>query len=342
MANVVTTPCRIAIIGCGWASSVHAEGYLANPELFTVTLCCDTDENQARLRAAQFPGCRIETEWQSVVSAPDVDAVDICLPHHLHAPVAIAAAQSGKHILIEKPLARTLVEGREMVDAAEEANVALMVAFNERYTWYGQTVRQLVDDGRLGDVYMVRTDHNQDTRFGDDAWYRSVDQVGGGALIGSGIHMLDLLRWFGGEPREVFCALHTIPERLSAEIAAMVTVKYADGGIGSLDISWAAPAEPWYQFLIVYGTEGRITTTGRDVVLATGGETEVFHPPEDEPENGSFVREILHFGECLRDGNPPITSGSDALRTQELLAGAYRSAEWNVPVSLPLDEKVAR
>jgi predicted dehydrogenase len=329
-------PYGVGIIGCGWAASAHARGYLFDLGLFDVRMCCDTNAAKAAECSALFPHSEPVEEWKAVVESPRVDVVDICLPHHLHHAVTIAAAEAGKHVLIEKPLARSLREGREMVDAVERAGVVLMVAFNERFTWQARKIREIVDSGRIGDVYFVRTDHNQDTSFSEAHWWRSSELVGGGALIGSGVHMLDLLRWFGGEASDVYCATHIMPARLAAEIAASVSLTFANGGLGSLDITWAAPGEPWCQFLIVYGTEGRITSLGRQVVLATGTETETWQPPENDPAQDSFTQEVLHFGTCLRDGVTPMTSARDALKTQELVEAAYRSVAERRPVGMPI------
>jgi len=329
-----TPPYRVAILGCGWASSAHAAGYLAHPELFDVRICCDIDADNAATRSAQFPGSRTTSDWRAAVADPDVDVVDVCLLHNLHHPAVMAAAKAGKHVLLEKPLALTADEGREMARAVSDAGTTLMVAFNERHTWHGKTVRRLVDEGRIGDVYLVRTDHNQDTQFDAKPWWKSVEQVGGGALISSGIHMLDQLRWFGGDPVEVFCATQHLAGRHEAEAVAVVTARLPGGGVGTLDMSWAAPHQPWYQFLIVYGTKGRITTLGDDVTIATRDAVETIPRPDDLPEHDSFIGEVRHFGECLRDGIAPGTDIHDALRTQEFLDAAYRSAKENRLISV--------
>ncbi len=326
------SPIRIGIIGCGWAASAHGRGYSQLPDLFNVAVVCDPDETAAGSLGRDLSADAVETDWQRVVDEPEVDAVDICLPHHLHHPVAVAAARVGKHVLTEKPLARTVEEGREMVRAAEEADVHLMVAFNERFNWHIRTMKRIVDEGRIGKVYMVRTDHNQNVRFAEKAWFKSREFAGGGALIGSGVHMLDLLRWFGGEASEVFCTTHYMPDRLEGEVAAGVVVTYRDGGIGTLDIMWAAQAEPWYQFLVVYGSEGRATTLGGDITVATSSGVETIAVPDDAPD--CFAEEIGHFGNCCVSGETPLTVGSDALKTQEIVAAAYQSAESRSAVRL--------
>jgi len=333
----VKGPVRVGLIGGGWAAWAHGQGYRQLPDLFRVRYVMDVDAGIAAERARDLPGARAVTNARAVLDDPDIDAVDICVPHDLHRPIAIAAAKAGKHVLMEKPLARSYAEGREIVAAAGAAGVQLMIAFNERHRWCMRTIKRLADEGRLGRVYMVRSDHHQNVVKPEGHWLRSKDRSGGGAVIGSGVHLLDLLRWFGGEVSEVFCTSFHMPDRLEGEVAASVTVTYAAGGIGTHDIMWATSGKPWYQFLAVYGTGGRATTFGTDVTFAPiDGGLDTLEMPKEGPFTDTFRDELKHFGECLLSGARPITDGADALKTQEIVEAAYRSAETRAVVRLPL------
>jgi predicted dehydrogenase len=250
----------------------------------------------------------------------------------------VAAAKVGKHVLLEKPLAANLREGRQIAKAVEKAGVTCMVMFNERHRWPVVKIRELVESGRIGEPYMIRTDHNQNPQFAPKQWYRSKARSGGGALIGSGIHMLDLLHWFGGEVRQVSAVTRHIPGRVDEEAAACVIVQFADGKIGSLDISWAAPRHPWYQFLVLYGTKGTATTLGGEVTVSTPERVETIPSPVQDSYSDSFVNEIRYFGECLVEGKQPMTHPADAVKSLEICMAAYRAAETRSVIGLPFEE----
>jgi len=340
-----TPPFRVGIIGCGGISHAHALGFGNLPALFEVRAVCDSNEKAARKLAEPFGEPRICSDWREVIADPEIDAVDILLPHHLHALVGVSALRAGKHVCLEKPLAITLSEGIELVLEAEASNAVFMVAFNERHRWSVRTIKKIVDEGRIGDVYMVRTDHNQNPRFAANAWYRNGQLAGGGALIGSGIHMLDLLQWFCGTATSVFATGVKLPEVLETETAASVIVEFAPRKegcpdcIGTLDISWAAPNHPWYQFLVVYGTRGTVSTLRGDVVsLRTAGEQEEFHAPEGDTWTDSFREELRHWGECIAQGTRPLTDAREAFRSLEICMAAYRSMDTHTAVRIPLPE----
>jgi predicted dehydrogenase len=206
-----------------------------------------------------------------------------------------------------------------------------------------KAIKGIVDSGRIGDLYMVRTDHNQNPEFAKDAWYRKRESAGGGAVIGSGIHMLDLLHWFCGDATLVSASTITLPERLDAETAASVTVEFEPathqktGCIGTLDISWAAPHHPWYQFLVVYGTKGTVSTLRGDVInICDDAGVEVLKAPEGDVWTDSFCDELRYWGECIVGSSRPMTHAGDALKSLEICLAAYRAAETHTSVRLPL------
>ncbi|GIX07470.1 MAG: hypothetical protein KatS3mg115_1873 [Candidatus Poribacteria bacterium] len=208
-------PVRIGLVGCGGISRAHARGLRAlGPEWAKVVLCCDLDPDRARLRAEELDAEAFTTDWDEVFDHPEIEAVDLCLPHHLHAEAAIAAAQAGKHILIEKPLARTLEEADRILNAVQRSGVLLMVAFVERFEADHQRAKELLDAGAIGRPMLVRVDHNQNLLLPPDSWIRSAELLGGGALASAGCHRLDLLRWWLGEVDSVFAWTLHEPSRM--------------------------------------------------------------------------------------------------------------------------------
>ena len=324
-------PIRVGLIGCGGISRAHAGGYQNLPDLLQVTATCDRVESLASERAKQLGAKQIYTDYAAMLKEADIDAVDICLPHDLHATVGIAASDAGKHVLVEKPIAITLAEADAMIAAAEKAGTLLMVALNERYDPPHQRIKQVIDDGTLGRILCIRIDHNQDVNLPEGHWIRSRAQLGGGVLIGSGIHRVDLLRWFGGEVTRVSGFRAGQPERMEGEVAAVVGVQFGSGGIGEVTTIWAVRKAPWYEGAWIYGTEGSIYRINGLFWDGPDGYVKL-----DVPEADSFTEELRHFGQCILQNRKPLTNGEEARRSLEVVLAAYHSADTGTMVQLPM------
>ena len=147
----------IGLIGCGNISRAHLRGYLAIPDEALCTAVADVDLDTAAERAKQAGGAQVFGSYERLLDEAGVDAVDICLPHHLHADAIIAAAKAGKHILCEKPLCLTLDEAERIADAVDAAGVTLMCAHKDLTLPAVARARELMDSGALGRVYELRT-----------------------------------------------------------------------------------------------------------------------------------------------------------------------------------------
>ncbi|HEU5103812.1 MAG TPA: Gfo/Idh/MocA family oxidoreductase, partial [Roseiflexaceae bacterium] len=141
---------RVGVIGAG-IGAIHLAAYAQLPEVEIVALA-GLDDDRVRRVAAEYNVPRSYREYEQLLAAPDIDAISVCLPNALHAPVSIAALQAGKHVLVEKPLARTPDEGREIVAAAREHDRVLMVSFDKRYRGDVQWIKQYIDSGALGRI----------------------------------------------------------------------------------------------------------------------------------------------------------------------------------------------
>jgi len=324
-------PIKIGLIGCGGISNAHARGYHNLPDLFQVTATCDVVEGRATERGKQLGAREIYTDYEEMLKEADVDAVDICLPHDLHAEVSIAASEAGKHVIVEKPIAINLAEADSMIAASKKAGTLLMVALNERYDPAHERIKQMIDEGKLGRLLCIRIDHNQNVRLPEGHWIRSRERLGGGVLIGSGIHRVDLLRWFGGQVTQVANFQTNQAERMEGEVAVVMSALFESGCIGEVTAIWAVRKAPWYEGAWVYGTEGSVYRINGLFWDSPDGYTKL-----DVPEADSFTEELRHFGQCILNDNTPLTSGEEALRSLEVVLAAYRSAETRNIIQLPL------
>lgn len=220
------TPPRlnVGLLGAGFMGKAHSLAYAAMPMFFWPapalpirTVICDADGHLAAEGAIRFGFERSTTDWRSVVVDPGVDIVDIATPNHLHAEIAIAAAEAGKHIICEKPLARSAQECWPMLEAVRSAGVVHMVAFNYRRTPAVALARSYIDEGAIGTVLNFRGTYLQDWSADPDlpsSWRFQRNLAGSGALGDIGAHVVDLARYLIGEISEVSSALTTwIPER---------------------------------------------------------------------------------------------------------------------------------
>ncbi len=331
-------PVRVALIGCGGIATAHLRGYQALPELGRVVVACDTDAAAADRRAAET-GAAATTDIAVALSRPDVEAVDLCLPHDLHEPVARAAAAASKHVLVEKPIARNLAEADRMIAACRAAGVHLMVAHCQRFSADRQTAKRLVDEGALGRIYLMRTDHNQWVDYPAGHWINDAAKLGGGGIAGSGVHHLDILRWFCGDVARVSAGL-TRGGRTArtAEDGGVVLLEHHSGAVSELTLSWTTQRFPWYESFWIYGTEGVLHNVGGLHLFRGTPNQGSFEPaPTDHDDGGGFREEIRHFLTCVRTGERPRMPGEEARAALELVLAAYRSAERGEKVTLPLE-----
>jgi predicted dehydrogenase len=238
-----TTPVRVCVVGCGGVSGSHLGAYQAH-RLADLVSCVDIRPEVAAGAAERYRAARWETAWEAAVARDDVDLVDVCMPHDLHAPVAIAAARAGKHVFVEKPIANTLAEADAMIDAAREAGVHLMVDQTKRFEPRHQEIKRLVASGILGRPIMAKSAYPQDITYSwdhMDAGRKRTYWKHDGVIGGIGIHTLDLLRWLLGDVASVMAVAgrsRLLGEDRRTEDSGIVLLRFADGAIAESTVSY--------------------------------------------------------------------------------------------------------
>ncbi len=237
---------RIGLIGCGFMGRTHTNGYKRvndffpeleyRPELKAV---CSRRKDKVLAFADQWGYQSIETDWQNLISRNDIDAVDICAPNNVHAEIAIAAAEAGKIILCEKPLARTLDEAQQMVAAIEKAGVNNTVWYNYRRIPAVTLAKQIIDSGKLGRIFHYRANFLQDWTInanlpqgGEALWRLDMDAAGSGVTGDLLAHCIDTAMWLNGAIVDVSAVTETfIKERMHQESGQMQKVGIDDACI---------------------------------------------------------------------------------------------------------------
>ncbi|PRY02924.1 putative dehydrogenase [Pontibacter ummariensis] len=234
---------RIGLIGTGFMARTHSNGYnrVKNffPELeFSPVLkaVCSRNGEKVKAFAEQWGYESTETDWRAVVARDDIDAVDICTPNDMHAEIAIAAAEAGKMVLCEKPLARTLAEAKQMVDAIEKAGVKNTVWYNYRRVPAVTLAKQIVDSGKLGRIFHYRANFLQDWTInaslpqgGAATWRLDADAAGSGVTGDLLAHCIDTAMWLNGGIKDVSAVTETfIKERVHQSTGKMQKVSIDD------------------------------------------------------------------------------------------------------------------
>jgi len=331
-------PIRIGIIGGGSIARAHLSGYLQAPESVAVTAVADIDPDHAQAHADRAGGARVFLDYREMLASSLVDAVDICLPHHLHADAIVAAAEAGKHVLCEKPLCLTLAEADRVQRAVADAGITLMCAHNQLFLPPVAAARELVKEGLLGTVYQARTTDSFYNDFDPNSmgWRAHRSTSGGGELIDTGYHPTYLLLYLlDSEPVEVVAMLsrHRL-KFMEGEDSADVLVRFADGSIGSLMTSWAfEPAGSTEKFSVV-GETGSLWSDGQALFHKPrgGAAVQLVDPPDQKIE--TIGLSVLDFVACLRYGRRPIHTEVEGINVLKVILGAYASAEEGRTISL--------
>lgn len=323
-------PLRVALVGCGIISEDHVRAYAHHADRARIVVCCDVDRARARERAAQVEGggARVTDRFEDVLADPDVDAVDLCTPHPLHAEQIVAAARAGKHITCQKPLAKTLAECAAITEAVSAAGITFFYAEINRTLPAAVLARRTIEAGRIGRLIGVQATaaHWQGGRYLTTAWRYDPRITGGGQLLDGGVHAIDLMLHLGGPIDAVTCFTARFRSELGGEDTAVVNARFAGGHLGTLFSSQAAGIWLPGANFVAFGTEGVLTLGGPHGALA-------LHRP-DLPErretllerNGDvFAAMIGAFLDTVQEGAPnpaPVTVGTDNLR---VVLAAYES-----------------
>lgn len=314
----------IGAVGCGGIAGGHLPAYRDVEGIRTVAVC-DINEQVARERAEEFDVPAVYTDWRDLLDDEDVDAVSVLLPHHLHREVAVAAAEAGKHVLTEKPMATSLAEADDMIAAAEAAGVVLMVGQILRFRPANIRARELIRDGAIGEprnILRRRLGKSQGFR---SEWARRPEEAGGWVLYGFGAHEVDMILWLNdAEAQTVFAQARVNNEYWNDYDEVTVQMSLVDGPIATYQHSLNTPFGAWE--CMVIGTEDAMMIESGQIRLAG----EVIEAPLDSP--ASWQAQIGEFVRAIREGDEPEASGRNVRRTMAALEAAKLSIRDGVAI----------
>jgi predicted dehydrogenase len=247
----------VALVGCGLIGRKRAAS-LADARLVA---CADAVPERAQEVARLTPGAIAVKDWQEAVSRADVDIVIVATTNDALAPVSLAAVEAGKHVLVEKPAARTVAELDRLIEVAARRNRRVRVGFNHRYHPALQEARALIDSGALGPLMFIRGRYGHGGRLGyEREWRADPARSGGGELMDQGVHLIDLAGWFLGAFTDVEGVAATYFWNMPVDDNAFLTLRTASGQIAFLHVS----CTEWKNLfsLEIYGRDGKIAIEG--------------------------------------------------------------------------------
>ncbi|MBU7032555.1 MAG: Gfo/Idh/MocA family oxidoreductase [Theionarchaea archaeon] len=307
----------VGLIGAGKVSYFHGKGYADLKGRVEVTVA-DIIEGNARERADQI-GAMYVADYGQLLKDETIDAVDICLPNDLHAPVSIEACEAGKHVLVEKPMAITVKEADEMIRAARKNSVRLMVVHSNRFLPVNIYVREALPS--IGEISWIHVTKEHSKCPG--TWYADPEKSGGGVLLDVGVHAADLILWFSSQKVHRISASSACINTLPLEDMAFCQMEFSGKSKASFFVTWASPFSS--NAMKIKGSQGGITSDMKSQqVIMTGSETEPVFCPQTEAETAMTVKA---FVKCIREEKEPPITGEDGKKALQIITAAYSAAE---------------
>lgn len=312
---------NLGIIGLGGVTSyLHIPQALKSNKFNVIAAADVVTENPI---AKRFQIQNYYTDYKELLKNSDVEAVLVSSPHHLHEEHIVAAFNAGKHVIIEKPISRNLREAQNIKKAWEQSGKVGMVAFCQRFYPKHAHVKALLDENKLGKPLSARIDHYQNFNPMENSWWRSEEKVGGGAVIGSGVHRLDLLRWFFGEAVSVYAKAVKMPRRLEAEACVHAVIEFHSGVIANFSINWAAYKYACNENFSLAAEDGSIFIGAADKICLKevdgGALNDMTHP--------TCQSMYEHFAECIENNKNPNPSIVEGYKSLQLVRAIYQSVE---------------
>lgn len=360
----------VAVVGYSFMGKAHSNAwrnvnaFYGGPRVAQRVLV-GRDEEQVAQAAARFGWEESSTDWRTVLERDDVDIVDICAPGHLHAELATAALEAGKHVIVEKPLANTLAEAEDMAAAARKARTAgvhSMVGFNYRRLPALTEAKRMVADGTLGTIRQLKISYLQDWLSDAEApmsWRLRSETAGSGALGDLASHAVDQIHYLLGEPvTSVSGTVETFvkerpgdkgPEPVTVDDAAWAAARTASGTVASLEVSRYATGRKNALQIEIYGSAGSLTFDLESLnelhyydagaVSGRQGFSSILMTEEEHPYlkawwptghilgwDHTFTSQAADFLAAVASGTAPIPSFEDGLAVQRVLASLQDSA----------------
>ncbi len=338
---------KIGIIGMGMIGEHHAKAIAEIDEAELIAIQCRTAnkgvELSKSLNVTYYP------DYMDMVNDKNIDIIDVCLPSGMHMEAAVKAAESGKHVIVEKPIDITLEKADKIINTCKECGIKLGIIFQSRFAIANQKLKDAVTNGELGkivlgDAYIKW--HRPQSYYDSRDWRGTLKGDGGAALINQSIHTIDLLQWFMGPVKRIYGKIATLTHDIEGEDVGTAVLEFENSALGVIEGSTSVyPGYP--QRIEIHGAKGSVITEADEIINWAIEGKEPFKAEEDkghgtgasDPMAISFEkhrRQIQDFIDAIKEDREPLVNGEEGRKALEIVIGIYKSSKEGQPVDLPL------
>ena len=331
---------RIGVVGCGGMARGHASRFNMILDQIEVTAVCDIIPERAQAVADLLPNEPFVTpDWNELYDK--VDAVLLVLPHHLHYPATMDFLKHGKHVLVEKPMANSEQECREMIACAKEMDRVLMVAYCMRFHPLVVRMKELLEAKEYGECFQLSIWTEQLTKYPPDHWASSAATLGGGQLFSHGCHYIDLLLWMLGKPvKGTHFGTNFGTPWMEREGTSNVTIEFDGGVMGYHMGTWGARGSRLRYSFHAHCTGGMLEADIQAGKLIVHNRQSLHDPNNPKAVQNEEVLleikhakptevEMVHFIDCIRNGEKPLTDPVGSLEGLQIIWALYEAEEEN-------------
>lgn len=327
---------RFAILGCGAISRVHLEGIQRTEEAELVAVC-DVSEERAREVGAAY-GVPYYTDYEKMLKQDNIEVINICTPSGMHPEQTLLAAQAGKHVMVEKPIAIRQDDIHRMVEACEEHGVLIAAIYPRRMSPAAQYVKAFIEQGGLGKLSLctaVIKPYRDQTYYDSAGWRGTWAMDGGGVLMNQGIHTIDLLLWLVGPVDSLYAKTEHLLRKIEVEDTATVLLQFGNQTMGIIEASTTAYKQPAHQ-VTLHGEKGTIILTEDAITtfdLVDGNvELPPFEPFKAIPDGHRL--QIRDMALAVRELRQPIVTGREGKQALDVILKIYESSQMNKEIVL--------
>ncbi|MBR2374123.1 MAG: Gfo/Idh/MocA family oxidoreductase [Lentisphaeria bacterium] len=348
---------RVGIIGIGTIGSVHANAY-AKVDNVEVVALCDILPDRLAEKAKVHNVAKTYADYNELLADPEIDAVSVCVPNNMHAPIAIAALNAGKHVMLEKPMTLSAELGKQILAARDKAGKQLQMGMVWRQKPQARLVKEIVENGRLGDVYQIRVRLIRRRGIpGLGGWFTTKAMSGGGGLIDIAVHFLDLVMWLSGKwnPTKVsaktyskfgspiadyhFVDMWAGPPKadgtFDVDDYATGMVRFGSETTLTFEVAWACNAQD-ESYVELLGTKGGVKISlDSDPVLHTEIDNRIADVTlKYNKKDEAFADELQKFANAVQGKGVVPATGEEGVVAMKLLDAIYKSSELNCEVDV--------
>lgn len=339
---------KIALAGCGRIAKNHLQAIEQHNDSLILTAVCDTDASALKQVSDQY-GVKGYLSLNEMLDECDADIVTLCTPSGLHPAQTVSIAQSGRHVLTEKPMATRWADGVRMVRACDEAGVRMYVVKQNRLNATLQLLKKAIDKNRFGKIYMANINvfWTRPQDYYDQGGWRGTWDLDGGAFMNQASHYIDLMHWLLGPVESVQAMMATLARKIEAEDSGVMNIRWRNGALGSVNVTMLTYPKNYEGSITILGEKGTVRIGG--VAVNEVQQWEFDQPDLDDAEihDVSYqTTSVYGFGHPLYYNNvvnslkgleKPLVDGREGLASLELLIAAYRAARDGNTVNLPLE-----